>query len=137
MSDQGSALDSGRHIRGIAAAYLGAVLIGVAGILLSVLIFVQTAHNLGPFPLPKASPALPHSGGSPAKAPAPSVAPVQGPNRSTGSAGPAGGGTAAKYPPGEPPGDIEDERAGARPAAGPVLPVPLPSVTTPVLPSVP
>jgi hypothetical protein len=109
---------------GIAIAYAGAALIGVAGILLSVVVFLQTAHTFGsqagrppaiatPRTLPSTGPLTP--GGQRAAPPKP--------------AGTTGEVQASRlYPRGEPPGDIEDEPSpGPSPpgtVAGMQLPVP-------------
>ena len=123
-----------RSRSGIAIAYAGAALIGVAGILLSVVVFLQTAHTFGsqagrppavasPWALPSTGPATP--GGQRGAPPEP--------------AGITGEGQASRlYPRGEPPGDIEDEPSPGPSPAGPLarvpLPVPLPTVSPPPLP---
>jgi hypothetical protein len=110
-----------RSRSGIAIAYAGAALIGIAGILLSVLVFLQTTHPFGsqasrppaiatPRALPSTGPATP--GGQRAAPPNP--------------AGTTGKVQASRlYPRGEPPGDIEDEPSPGPSSGGGVAGVPL------------
>jgi hypothetical protein len=129
-----------RSRSGIAIAYAGAALIGMAGILLSVIVFFQTAHGFGSQssrpPVASSPRTLPGTGPS-TPAPAGGLAATRGPARTTGS----GGQASRLYSPGEPPGDVEDEPSPAPSAAGPVaglpLPAPHPAATALPVPSPP
>src|SRR5437879_3811125 len=106
-----------RSRSGLAIAYAGAALIAAAGILLSVLVFLQTAHSVGPQssrPPASTSPrTLPSTGPTPPVLAGRLAAPP-GPSDTSGRGRPA----SRLYPPGEPPGDVEDQPS-AGPSAGP------------------